>query len=196
MKSDVFKVDSGADHEKLLAEVERVGTFTGLTEAEALRLRLLAEEMLGLIGHMLSRLDCDFWVENKDKDFELHLKAHAPVTIEQRDELVALSSKKENEATKGVLGKISGIFQSFIMGENEMPYAGVYAADSIAMGGMGAAHYTQMWSMAAYQDTLSEESKKEDWDGLEKSIVASMADDVIIGVTSNLVEMVVKVRFA
>lgn len=195
MKSDVYRVNAFSNQEELLSEVERIGAFCGLSGPQALRLRLLSEETLALVGSLLSRLDCEFWVQNKDKAFELHLKAHAPVTFEQRDELVKLSTRGENEATKGILGKISGVFQSFIMGENEAPYVGVYAADTAAMGGSGLGGYSQLWSLAAYQETLNEEAKKADWDGLEKSIIASMASDVVIGVTSNLVEMVVKINF-
>jgi hypothetical protein len=51
-----------------------------------------------------------------------------------------------------------------------------------------------MWSMFEYRDALSEamgsdESAKAAWDELERSIVASLAKDVLIGVKGNRVDI-------
>ena len=53
------------------------------------------------------------------------------------------------------------------------------------------------WSMQKYQRGL--ESMKQDnvepeeaWDELEKSIVANIADDVLVGIKNNTVELIIK----
>ena len=52
------------------------------------------------------------------------------------------------------------------------------------------------WSLYEYRNALSDsidtsESAKEAWDELEKSIVASVAKDVIVGVKGDRVDMTV-----
>ena len=53
-----------------------------------------------------------------------------------------------------------------------------------------------MWSMEDYRKALqqnkdSNEGMMHAWDELEKSIVASIADDVIVGVKNNRVQMTI-----
>jgi len=91
-----------------------------------------------------------------------------------------------------VLGKIGGMFQSLLISEGElgeygyMPEAGAITPTE---------GLSQLWSMADYQNGIPENERKADWDGLERSILANMADDVRVGVTSNTVEMTVTIQF-
>ncbi|NLW79013.1 MAG: hypothetical protein GXY32_06345 [Ruminococcaceae bacterium] len=192
MKSDVFKVKDNATCQTLLAEVDRFGRFCRLDDADVGKLQLLAEEMVAIISKDLHRMDCDFWLENTDNCFELHLQAKARISFTEKDELTALSSDGKNAATKGVLGKIGGMFQSLLISEGElgeygyMPEAGAIAPTE---------GLSQLWSMADYQNGIPENERKADWDGLERSILANMADDVRVGVTSNTVEMTVTIQF-
>ena len=53
-----------------------------------------------------------------------------------------------------------------------------------------------MWSFNQYKSYVMESgTKKEAWDELEKSIVARLADEVKIGVTSRNVEMVIYKKY-
>ena len=42
-----------------------------------------------------------------------------------------------------------------------------------------------------FRDTVSEAKDEEEWDELEKSIVANLADEISIGIKKNRVEMVI-----
>ena len=53
-----------------------------------------------------------------------------------------------------------------------------------------------VWSLNSYREALEDKPEKDDsdeeaWDELERSIVASLAKDVTIGIKSNLVEMTI-----
>lgn len=192
MRSDVFKVKNNATCQTLLAEVDRFGRFCHLSDADAGKLQLLAEEMVAIVSNELHRMDCDFWVENADKRFTLHLQAKARISFEEKDELTALSLDGKNAATKGVLGKIRGIFESLFISEGELAELGYMPEVGAVAPTEG---LSQLWSMAAYQDGLPENERIAAWDGLERSILANLADDVQVGVTSTAVEMTVVIRF-
>ena len=49
-----------------------------------------------------------------------------------------------------------------------------------------------MWSMDGYKDSLEQNvDSQKYWDELEKSIVASVAKDVIVGVEKNQIEIAI-----
>ena len=47
-----------------------------------------------------------------------------------------------------------------------------------------------VWSLNRFKENAGD-SAKEEWDELEKSVIANIADDVEIGISGNTVEMVV-----
>lgn len=192
MKSDVYQINAET-LQKVLSEVDRIGIFCGLSKENSMKLQLLTEEMYGLTEHVLADCISEFWVENEGTSFTLNLRANSMVNLKQKDELVSMSTKKENVANKGILGKIKGVFQSFMMGENEM--ADEYKYGAVGMSVFLGESYAYVWSMANYQVTAPEADLKENWDGLEKSIIASFADDVVIGVKSTMADMIVKKKF-
>ena len=50
------------------------------------------------------------------------------------------------------------------------------------------------WSLNKYRNVVKKEDK-EDWDELEKSIIANLADDVIVGVKGKQANIVVVKKF-
>jgi hypothetical protein len=58
-------------------------------------------------------------------------------------------------------------------------------------------HYTYAWTLDHYTECQRERSvdNSEEWDQLEKSIVAKLADDVIVGVRGKKVEIIIKKEF-
>lgn len=192
MKSDTYVITPDTSVEALLAEVERVALFCKLKLSDAMKLRLLAEEMLLLTERLLRASESEFYVENDGTKFSLCLNVRAMMDAAQKEKLLSVSFTQQNAANKGILGKIGAVFESMLVG-TELPYDMNY--DAYTAAAMGDGHYTALWSLQSYQKTVSEEKKQEDWDGLEKSIIANMADDVTIGVRWNRAEMIVKISF-
>jgi hypothetical protein len=59
-------------------------------------------------------------------------------------------------------------------------------------------HYSYAWSLDHYiarQQSPLDTAGDEEWDQLEKSIVAKLADDVIVGVRGRRVEIIIQKAF-
>jgi hypothetical protein len=63
--------------------------------------------------------------------------------------------------------------------------------------GMGYANldYAYLWSLDQYRSTVDRSERAEEWDELEKSVIASVADDVVVGVKGKRADIVVIKKF-
>lgn len=180
----------------ILAAAERIGTNCKLPPSASGKLRLLAEEMLSLTVHQYCDVDYEFFIENDGRAFILILSVNMPVIPGQKEKLTPLSDHTENETSKGIFGQISMIFESLLTDSGE--YAQIVASNWDVSGkgpfwdGMGLTPY---FSLAVYQNELSAVNKAEQWDGLEKSMIAMLAKDMVIGVKSKKVEMITLIEF-
>jgi len=215
MKSDVIRVmNSGEGMEAALRAASASAEYRGLPRKEAIRVRLLAEEMLGMLRQIAGETEADFWAESEGKSFELHLTARPLVTGKMRRELLAVSSSGKNAAAVGVMGKLRDVFeQAFAATDFSDPadysrfyLRGLVLSDAPEMDTMGFAMNaalradTMSWSMQRLRESVEREKgdspeAREEWDELEKSIVASIADEVKIAITGNAVEMTVYKKF-
>ena len=187
MISDVYTEKNGIM--EILSEVEKIGKFCGLQPAHAGKLRLLAEEMLGLTVRLFPDVKYEFFVENKEGIFTLRLKADTFVNEDQKEKLLSISGSGKNKATKGIFGKISAVFESLLSGDGAFDQIVVPYYD------FGITEILPYFSLSAYQDEMNKTAVKEQWDELEKSIIASLAKDVVIGVRNSKVEMIIVMEF-
>ena len=201
MKSDVIHVtNEGAGFDEALAQAEAVARFRDLDRKSVLHLRLLTEEMMGMMRALTGEREADFWIDDGEGSFELHLQVKTPMNAEMRKKLLAASSSGENTAAKGVTGKIRDLFERFLEPENgTIPGAlvsgMVYAYSGADLGTLSVAA-AGLWSMNRYKAAVKEgRAPEEDWDELEKSIVANIADDVQIGIAGQNVEMIIFKKF-
>ena len=201
MKTDVIVVSSqGSQMAAALDQADKVAAYKGLSKKNALHLRLLTEEMMGMMRSITGNTEGKFWIEDKLGAFELHLKVNANVSANMQKELLAASTSGKNEAKRGLMDRIRGFF-----------YAGadaaVYGITSPLMlpemfEGSSTPTLDWEWSMSMYQEALShrinnnEVSAKEAWDELEKSVVAHVADDVKVAIQGKTVEMTIIKRMA
>ncbi len=197
MKTDVIHVSNSGDGlSAALEQAEAVARYKELPKKSALHLRLLSEEMLGVVRAITGRCEADFWIEDKDGAYMLHLKTRTNMNGELRKKLLSVSSTGENAKAKGIMGKIRDLFERAMETtdgsvDNYYPSGWVYpgASSDPAQFLMAADCY---WSLNRYKDSVEENGKgTEDWDELEKSIVARLADDVQIGIHDGNVEMVI-----
>ena len=100
MKSNICKLNEDlACLGTVLAEVEKVTTYNGLEDKKALRLRLLAEELCGMLPGLIENFSGEFWAENDGDDYELHVELKADdMNIDLRDELISVSKSGKNAA--------------------------------------------------------------------------------------------------
>ena len=170
-----------------------------LEPKDNLHLRLLAEETLGMLGAMAGEYRSVVWFERDGNVCKLQVIAKTEMDIDKKKEILSVSRSGENNLAKGFMGKIGDIIENgFLNYENVMKlqqeYGGGYV-DYAAMGGRPSGE-TFCWSLEQYKDALDEvrytdEAAGTAWDELEKSIVARIADDVIVGVKKDEVEFTI-----
>ncbi len=204
MKTDVITINPlGEGMTEALKETERAAAFRGLTPKESLRLRLLAEEMMGMLRTIVGEGKSSFWVESEGKTFSLHLLAGVRMNADLRDDLLKTATSGKNAAVKGFMGRIRDIFTKLAEpdGSTAGPadYGFSYVDVSSFDASMGVTTHGMLygWSMKEYRSAVEEHRAEEPdkWDELEKSITARLADEVKIFIRGNTVEMVIEKTF-
>ena len=176
MKSDVIHVtNEGVGFSEASAQAEAVARFRDLDRKSALHLRLLTEEMMGLMRALTGEREADFWIDDKAGVFRLHLKVKVLMNAEMRKKLLAASSSGLNASASGFWGKLRDLFESASEPTSQE------MADELKNG---------IYSSVEESYTLEEE-----WDELEKMVVASIANDVQIGIAGQNVEMIITKQF-
>jgi hypothetical protein len=197
MKSESVTVnEKGEGIAEALAMTEKVGKYNDLERKPLLHLRLLAEEMFGMLHGIAGEVEASYWIENEANKYELHMKSEINMTFSIKDQLLAVSSSGKNEASRSFMGKIRAMIGDIVLSSREsMPYAVVNTAVTYPMGAIFD-ESSVVWSMAMYKEDVqnhldADEKATEAWDELEKSIVANIADDVKVKIVGDTVEMIV-----
>lgn len=204
MKTDVIRIKGNGDGiERALTETEKAAVYCGLEKKQALRLRLLAEEMTGMLRTIVGdQGEYLYWIENDGPDFELHLSCDARVDRDTRKELLKSASSGHNEAAHGFMGMIKDVLIQMRSSGEPVYFARYgYMYEDIcgfdAAAPYSAAAVCDAWSLSAYRGEV--EKRKQDelekWDQLERSITANIADDIKIAIRGGSVEMVVEKTF-
>jgi hypothetical protein len=209
MKSDIIQIDNqGIGFQDALEQTALSARFRALIDRESLRLRLLTEEMLGMLREITGETEARFWVESEGKQFELHLLARPIITGRMREELLSVSSTGRNAAAVGVMGKLRDIFERAYDVTDVRDVSDYYSRGLMLTAGpegidpMTFSVNASMvaWSMQKYKTTVAaeketDEAAMQEWDELEKSIIANLADEVSISIRAREVEMVVYKSF-
>lgn len=195
MKSVEIKVTSnGFGMEDALALTEKTALDAGLEKKELLRMRLLTEELIGMMRGIAGDVEAFFSIDSEaGKKFALQLSADIKMKRELYDQLIALSTSGKNAAAKGFMGKLREMIAVALLPDK----TGFSVMQGFSLGMMGASASSlpnaQMigaesfeWSLSQYKDDISNSSDaKSAWDELERSIVASIADEVKVSVVGS-----------
>ena len=126
MKSDVYRLEKNmTDFQRIPSEAERVASYNSLDERQSRRLRLLSEELIGMLPELLGFGRGEFWIENEGKRFELHVSVTPDSVLDlDKDRILSVSSSGENVATKGIMNKIRVAAEMMLMtyGETTTEY--------------------------------------------------------------------------
>ena len=184
--------------ETALEQVEKVAAYKGLSPKNTLHLRLLTEEMMGMMRSITGEPEGEFWIEDHNGIYELHRRVAARMNFEKREQLLSVSASGKNEAACGLMGRIREFFD---WGCDE-EYDGL----SMALMPDAFEHSTSPvldweWSMRRYENVVSaklgkDEAAREAWDELEKSVVKNVADDVKVFIRGGFVEMTILKKMA
>lgn len=180
------------DLKKVLKEVELAADYNQLAHKPSIQLRLLAEEMIGIEKGILGFVRGEFYMENEGNEYKLYLEAQLNLEASEREAFVKVSSSKSNEAYKGFKGKLLKVIDS-MTGANAAadggmsPLASGYMENEVITGFQS--NSLDLWQLTRYE----EESKdnREIWDEMEKSIVARLADEILISFREGKLTMTV-----
>lgn len=203
MKSDVIRVtSSGEGIAQALQQAEAVAAYKSLSQKDGLHLRLLAEEMMGMMRALTGDQEADFWIEDEDDTFRLHLKAKIEMNTDLREKLLSASTSGKNAAAKGVSGKIRDLFSRMLEGSGDVSaYAAGFAAPHMEAMPVSSAAFVAKnapltWSFNQYKaSAAADPNEKETWDELEKSVLAKVADEIEIAIAGGYAEMIVYKKF-
>ena len=199
MKSNVCKIEKGShDLELIFKESEKVAAYNGLSHKQTLQMRLLCEEIDGMLPQIGGDFEGDLWIEFENGVCKVNVSIQLEgLTSDKKEKLIDLAKNKKNAEAVGIIGKIrSGIEDFFLANEILLDYSIASAQFYEATGYSKGVDYSYLWSLKQYKTTVNKETQAEQWDELEKSVIASVADDVIVGVKGKRVDIVIVKHFA
>ncbi|MBQ9010516.1 MAG: hypothetical protein IJ088_14505 [Clostridia bacterium] len=200
MKTDVVLVSSnGVGMDEALGLAERVGQYKQLPPKAVLQLRLLSEELMGMMRSITGEKSGQFWIEDEDGTYMLHLLVDTRMNTVKREQLLTASTSGKNESARGFMGHLRDFFdrnadQDVVAFTNSVMNSGIHDSPQDIL-------YDVEWSMVKYrQDLYSNKDSSEDraaaWDELEKSVVSHVADEVKVFIHNQQAEMVIYKKFA
>ena len=199
MKTDVISVSGQKKMmEMAIGQADKVAAYKGLSEKDAMHLRLLTEEMMGLMQSVTGADEGEFWIEDEDGEYRLHLLVRTLLSTEKKEQLLSVSGSGKNESAKGLLGRMLEFFDWGVdddITSNTLFLPDMYEHTSSPM-------LDWEWSMRQYETALSARVAKEEpgaqeaWDELEKSVVKKVADDVKVYLRRGTAEMVILKKLA
>ena len=204
MKSNVCKIKNGTnDLDAILRESEKVAVYNELTHKQALQLRLICEEIDGMLPNIIDDFSGDFWIDFEDGVCRVNASVKfEEFSAEKKKGLVAVAKNKKNAAAVGIVGKIRSALENIFLdsdtfGSGILFESQYYSMDyHAAMDHFHGRDYSSFWSLEKYRGSVKNGYEAEAWDELEKSVIASVADDIIVGVKGKCADIIVIKKFA
>ena len=121
MRSDICKIENGTkDLSAILQESERVAEYNGLTVKQALQLRLLCEEVDGMLPNIIDDFSGSLWIEYENGVCKVNVSIKIPeLTAGIKKKLIKVSSNNKNASAVGIAGKIRCAVEDFLLNEEE-----------------------------------------------------------------------------
>ena len=171
MRSDSCMLCQNADNlDEIFSTVEQCAATNGLTRKRWLQLRLLAEELTGMLPPLLKWSKGTFWLENEGNRYELHVSLKASFdNTSQRDQLLALSTSGKNAAAVGIMGKIRCAIEGAMLPKHSKACS--------------------KWTLSSYRTQV--QGEQSNWNELKRSIIANLADDVLVAISGENIAITV-----
>jgi hypothetical protein len=197
MRSNICKIEKGTrDLEAILKESERVAEQMGLAHKQALQLRLLCEELDGMLPYVIDQFEGEFWIDFEDGLCKIQVSIQIPeLNTDKKAELISIAKSKKNAAAVGIVGKIRNAIENLLLDDKLIDsLASSAEAYGLSTSYGEDADSAYLWRLEDYRSEAKQQ--KDAWDELEKSVIASVADDVTVGVRGRRAEVVIVKTFA
>ena len=184
MKTDVITVDNKGDSLQLaLNRIEGLANSVTKSDKNGHYLRLMAEELFGIVSANAGDFTAKFWAENQNRDFRIVLEADAKeLPDEAKKDLLSISSTGENSEDSGIMDKIGSLFCFFAKGGNAANVKTFDCGYSETSGDIS-------WSLKDYKSTIKNKNLDASLEELSKSVIANIVDDIKVGVKDKKVKI-------
>ena len=120
MKSNVCKIENGTkDLDAILRESEKVAVYNELTHKQTLQLRLICEEIDGMLPNIIDDFSGDFWIDFEDGVCKVNVSLRfEEFTAKKKEELVAIAKNKKNASATGICGMIRSALEDVFLEED------------------------------------------------------------------------------
>ena len=100
----------------------------------------------------------------------------------KRDTFINISTSGKNASINGIMSRIRDVVERYMVKDREN--IDTYFSNS----------QNKDWTLNGYKTYVSKNknSRQDEWDELEKSIIANLADDVTVGVRDHSVMVIIK----
>lgn len=198
MKSNVCKIENGTkDLAAILEESERVAEYNGFTHKQTLQLRLICEEIDGMLPNIIDDFEGKLWIEYDEGVCKVNVAIKIPeFNLDKKEDLIAIAKNKKNAAAVGIVGKIRSAIENFFLDEEPVATFDASFGAFYEIGYTGYVDYSCLWTLEQYRSTINQIAQNEEWDELEKSVIACVADDVIVGVKGKQAHITIVKKFA
>lgn len=198
MKSNVCRITKGKkDLGAILKESEKVAVYNELSHKQTLQLRLICEEIDGMLPNIIDDFEGSFWIEFENGVCKTCTSIEfKEFSVEKKEDLISISTNNKNASAVGITGKIRSFVEDMLLDEVNVPAHSIYSEAMCMSTGFGEdINYPYVWTLENYKNQ-AKKAKEEAWDELEKSVIASLADDVIVGVKGKKANIIVIKKFA
>lgn len=173
--------------------VKEFSAVNNIGDKDRLRMSLLAEETMCMAMNSLKNFEGELWLEKTENGYALYLEADVRETEGTADCVLSYP--------EGFMSKIAEMLNCSYVFEDisDMPNDLKKMLPDYLSYGMkqdSISHiWTGAWSLSAYRSSLKEHCGEEGidriLDELEKSIVASLADDVTVGIIEKKIRLTI-----
>lgn len=193
MRSNVCRIENGTqDLEAILNEAERVAEYNGLDRQQTLHLSLLCEELDGMLAGLAGEFGGKFWIDLEDGVCKINASIEIlHLTSERREQLIAVSKSKKNASASGVIGKIRSVLEDMLLNSAAAYSVGDGGVQVMSVQYLDVSAYQRCWSLRQYKSADTQEA----YDELESSVIAAVADDVIVGIKGSCASVVIIKNF-
>ena len=203
MKEEKVTIKSnGEGFAEALALSSAIGEEVGLDQKEQIRLRLMTEELIGLLRGIAGDVSADFSIKQYGKEFTLQLKGDVVMDSQMHKQLLESSSSGLNAAAKGFSGKLREMIATMVL-PGTLGYT-LVSGFSLGLMSMStptttsettAAAQSYLWSLEKYESKVKETNDPKEQVTLERSILANVADEIKVSIVAQSVEITVYKTF-
>ena len=167
------------DVERALNEVDGFSRYQGLGAKQSEHLRLIGEELLGMIGGLLDVSEGRFWIEKEGDEYTVNLAAKSILGSRAKSVLDSTSKNTEYKGVSGIVRKaIDSMSQMFK--DSGASYNFSEQIDAALAGTEILSNEALAWSLNSYSESVARDEKVDEWDELEIPVLKKFSKDIII----------------